>query len=176
MKGLYILASITGFLVLELWLGWYQAAAPVLSAGAFYLTVIYGWRLLFFPLVLAGVVMDLTLGRSFVYHAALILPGVMGLAQFWRREGNCRVLAYQMVPGGLCGLWQAGILLALESFGRERITWRLVLHNLWIAAQYTGFGVILLPVLCRIWDRIAGRLTLPRYREIQQKPAELHVS
>jgi len=126
--------------------------------------------------VLAGLILDSTLGRSFPYSATMILPGVMGLAQFWRREGNCKVTGYQTVPGGLCGLWQAGILLTMESFSREQMNWRLSVHMLWIIVQYLGFGVILLPLLCRTWDRIAGRLALPRYREIQQKPAELNVS
>lgn len=172
MQAILILLTVFGALLAELGIGRYGVAAPVLATAVFYLATIYGWRRPFLPAVFAGAVLDATLGRHAPVSVLLVLPLALGLAQFWRHEGICRYLMVQMLPGAFLGLFQAAVLLTAESFLGERFFWGLLRHNLWAALQLMVGGMVALPLVCGVLDRVARRLALPRYQEIQEQRSE----
>ncbi len=149
--------------LLELAAGLYGLPVPAVAVAVFYLAAVFGWRAAVFPALLAAAVPEILFGQ-FPVLPLLAVPGVMAMARFWRSEGNRRLLPLQAVPGAVCGLLQAAVLLPVESFGQERFFWRLLAHNLWLTLQMTAMGALLGPVFCHLLDRLAGRLGFGRYQ------------
>ncbi len=176
MQITWIILAVVVSLVLELWAGAVGLALPLLATTAFYLAVTFGWKRAFLPAATGGLVLDVTVGRSLPCMSLLVLPAVLALAHFWRREGNCRSVQIQMVPGALAGLLQAGILLTIESFAVEHLFWRLLVRNLWVSLQLTAGGMLFLPVVIWSLDSLHKALNFPRYQTIQQQRPEPHVS
>ncbi|NLF59881.1 MAG: hypothetical protein GX574_01910, partial [Lentisphaerae bacterium] len=72
--------------LLEVMLGTGGLALPCLLVAAFYFAVIRPWRRVLFPLLIAGLSVDLLFCRSFPCHLVMLPIVVMG-AQYWRRYG-----------------------------------------------------------------------------------------
>jgi len=172
MQLTWILLVVFCALLAELAAGGFGLAVPFLAVVVFYLSTVYGWRLVTVPALLAGAVLDVTLGRHAPVTALLVLPLVISLARFWRHEGVCRYLMVQTLPGAFLGLIQAAVLLSVESFMVERFFWRLLFHNLWVAAELCVAGMLALPSVCAALDWLARLLALPRYQEVQERRPE----
>ncbi|MFA4944060.1 MAG: hypothetical protein WC789_05095 [Lentisphaeria bacterium] len=160
---LWIFILLFGAAVAEGWAGGTGWALPALAVTAFYLMQVFGWRR---PLLLglfAGAIIDLGFGRPYPLTPLLVLPAIAGLATLWHRSGSRHSLAMQMLPGALCGLIQAGVILAADSFAVEPWFWRLFLHNTLLLLALAGEGMLLLPLLCLAYDHWARRLALPQY-------------
>ncbi len=160
---LWIFVLSFGAAVLEAWAGTAGWMAPLLPCALFYLAAAAtDWRRILPAALLAGAVLDIAYGRTLPVTALGILPILLCLARFWRREGNCRTVLIQIVPGAFCGLVQ-GVLLSALSFQQENQFWRLFAHNLWLTLGLAAQGAVLLPLACLLLDPSARQLTLPPY-------------
>lgn len=176
MHTLWVAAVLFVALILELWAGAAGVPVPALALAAFYLAMGFRGARVLLPALAAGLALDLALGRAVPATAGLIVPGAMLLATFWRREGICRDLYAQAAPGAVLGLVQAALLLLLISLPSEPLTPHLLLHGAWLALRCGLAAALLLPLACGALDALARRLSLPRYRDAQQHPLDLHAA
>ena len=175
MRGWFLSVCAALGLVVELWAGGGNWLLPMWSVTAFYATVVYGWRWSFFPWAVAGLVLDVTYGRAFPVTTVVLLPLALLLARFWRREGNCRLLGVQAIPGAILGMVLCLPALWWESCRPENImSWRLMLHAGFLGLQWVAGSALLLPAVCWTLYRAAKPLNLPRYQDIQQRRADPH--
>jgi hypothetical protein len=158
--------------LVEVILGTRGLAMPCLLVTAFYFAVIRPWQRVLFPLLAAGVAVDLLFGRSFPCH--LVMLGIVFAgAQYWRRHGDLRSLAVQAFPGLFVGL-VAGMGLLLYMAFRQGVA---VLQDgrwcvTWLAGQAL-WGVALLPVLCWCGDGAARLLAVRRYGRVSPYQIQL---
>ncbi|MFA5206034.1 MAG: hypothetical protein WC708_16680 [Lentisphaeria bacterium] len=175
MRGLFLSVCAAGGLVVELWAGSGNWLLPAWSVTAFYATVVHDWRLSFFPWAIAGLILDVAYGRAFPVTAVLLLPLAVLLARFWRREGYCRSIPTQAIPGAVLGLALCMPALWWEGCRPEnQLGWRLMLHMGFLGLQWMVGSALLLPAVCWGLDKLAARLSLPRYQSIQQRRIEPH--
>jgi hypothetical protein len=165
MLALAIVVIMFAALLTELWAGAHNGCLPAVAVAGFYVTVAWGWRVTFLPLLLTATIIDATLGRHFPVSALLLAPAILLFARFWRREGNCRPPGIQFIPGALIGCMQGVLLLVNESLLAERLFWRLLVQDMWYWCQYTVGGALLLITACTVLDPVARMLALPVYIE-----------
>ena len=151
--------------LLEVMLGTRGLAMPCLLTAAFYFAVIRPWSRVLFPLLAAGLSVDLLFGRTFPCHLVMLPLVIMG-GQYWRRYGDLRSLMVQVLPGLYVGM-VAGVGLLLYMVFRQGaavltdVRWSVF----WLAGQTLG-GAVLLPLGCCLGDTIARLLAIRRYARI----------
>ena len=175
MKFLWISISVLAALVAEAGVSAYGVALPVTAAAVFYLAVVFGWRVLLAPALLAAVALEVLYGRR--YGVTLVAAAAtLAVAAVWRREGNCRSRLTQAAPGAIIGAANALVLLSCQCLLVERPSAGLAWHSAWVGGQWVGGGALLLPLICTGSDRLARRFGLPQYRQAQQQPSQPHAS
>jgi hypothetical protein len=159
---------------LEILVGTAGLPLPVLAATAFYLTAVFGWRPMLVPALACGTALDLAFGHVGP-TAVLALVLVMALAGFWRRQGDCRSLPLQAVPGALVGIAYGGVLILCGKALSGPLSLGLLLHSVLMLLGVLVLGAGLQPLLCHALDRLALQLHLPRYLEIQRSGVQPRV-
>jgi len=151
--------------LVEVMLGTRGLALPCLLVVAFYFAVLRPWRRVLFPLLVAGLLVDLLFGRSFPCHLVMLPIVILG-GQYWRRYGELRSVVVQVLPGLGVGL-VAGLVLLLHMIFQPGgavladVRWCVF----WLAGQALG-GAVLLPLLCWGGDRQARLLAVRRYARV----------
>ena len=153
--------------LLELIIGSFGIALPLVVSTTMYFTVVAGWRRTLLPALAVAVVVDVVLARAFPATPATVLAAML-LALFWKRRGDCQHAIGQVIPGALCGL-SSGLIMALVlGAWLERWSFSLLLHTGVLLAHFVLGGVLLYPLLCCKLDNAAAAMNLPLYRNSQQ--------
>lgn len=154
-------------MLLETVLSTHGVAVPAVHAVAFYLVVAYGWQRVLVPTAVAGMMLDVVLGRVFPC-SLLALPLVMVMALFWRRQGDCRHRALQVIPGALVGLVTGTVAVACERALPAQFNGQLVLGLAALILRVALGGAVALPVLAWALDGVARRLAVCDYSNVQE--------
>lgn len=158
--------------LLEVMLGTGGLALPCLLVAAFYFAVIRPWRRVLFPLLIAGLSVDLLFCRSFPCHLVMLPIVVMG-AQYWRRYGELRTVIVQALPGlGVGMVADLALLLYMVFRQGAAVLFDVRWCVLWVAGQGLG-GAVLLPLLCWVGDRQARLLAVRRYAQVSPYQIQL---
>ena len=166
MLTVWLLCSIFLALVAEVILGNHGLRVPLFALAAFYVTVVHGWRRPLVWLLLLGTCLDLAYGRSFP-ASLLALPAVLPVAMFWRRHGDCRHAAAQVLAGAAVGLLSA--LAAVLGLVLPGARWDAALGGEVILMLVEGAlaGGLILPLLCLGLDAVAEAMVFDRYQQVR---------
>lgn len=154
---------------IELVAGSHGVVLPLFAAVAFCLLVAQGARRALPVLILVGAVLDLAYGRPLPAQAVLLVL-LAGVADAWRRHGDCRHPLLQFVPGLAVGTLAAVVLVVLVCLpGGASLGWPVLAHYGWIAVQAVIGGTVLTPLVMALLDGGGKRLGLPLYARARNR-------
>lgn len=93
----YIFILLFLALLFQLFLGSVGIVFPLCSLIIFYLTVVYGWKIILFPAMITGAMLDLLYGRTFCL-SLITLPVVVFWAVLWVDKGIPHDIYLQFIP------------------------------------------------------------------------------
>lgn len=146
--------------MLELMFGVSGYYVPLLLLGMFYFGAFRHWRFALLAGLFIGCAVEMSYGRA-VPLSLLIMPLLTLLSKFWRWMGGTVGMLRQCVPGMFVGLigGVAGIILKHRMTGAYDGGWRLALMS-------AAAGFVLFPLMCGLFDMVAGWLALNRYTRL----------
>ena len=146
--------------MLELILGVSGHFVPLLLLGMFYFGAFRHWRFALLAGMFIGSAVEMSYGRA-VPMCLILMPLLTAASKFWRWMGGTSGMLRQCVPGMFVGLLGgiAGIVLKNRVTGTYAGAWSLAFAS-------TAMGFILLPVICWIFDTVAGWMALNRYTRL----------
>jgi len=156
---------------LELVAGLYGLCLPVFAAAAFCLLVAHGPRRSLPPLFVAGAVLDLSYARLLPAQAVLLILLAL-LAETWRRHGDCRHPATQILPGIPVGALNGAVLVLFVALPGSIPGWGAIRLQGWILLQGTFGGAVLTPLAMMLLDGGGKRLGLPLYARSRNRKEE----
>lgn len=144
----------------ELMLGISGIQAPLLVLGMFYFGAFKQWRFALLAGMSIGCIVELSYGRA-IPVCLIMMPLLTLLSKLWRWMGGTMGMLRQSVPGMIVGALGglSCMLLRMHVMGTSDGGWRMV----WLSA---AIGFVLLPLLCGIFDMVAGWLALGRYTRL----------
>ncbi len=131
---------------LELAAGNLGVPVPVLAATTLTLGIAFGGRAVPVPVVLAGVSLNVVLGRP-PLETTFPLVCVLGLALFWRTRASGRHLPAEVALGTLVGLGYVALCFAAQALGARAFSTSMVRIALAKGLIAAGFGAVLVPLL-----------------------------
>ena len=146
--------------MLELILGTSGFYVPLLLLGIFYFGAFRHWRFALLWAMFIGSAVEMSYGRT-VPMCLLLMPLLIAASKFWRWMGGTVGMLRQCVPGMFVGLLGgvAGIVLKNRMTGSYEGSW-------WLALVSAAAGFVLLPIMCGIFDMVAGWMALNRYTRL----------
>ncbi|MBR6059802.1 MAG: hypothetical protein IKP58_16665 [Victivallales bacterium] len=146
--------------IMELMLGISGIHAPLLLLGMFYFGAFKQWRFALFAGMFIGCIVELSYGR-FIPMCLLTMPLLTLFSKFWRWIGGTMGMLRQSIPGLLTGALDgfSCVLLKMQVMGTTEGCWRMV----WVSA---AIGFVFLPLMCGIFDMVAGWLALGRFTRL----------
>ena len=146
--------------MLELILGTSGFYVPLLLMGMFYFGAFRHWRFALLTGMFIGSAIEMSYGRA-VPMCLILMPLLTAFSKFWRWMGGTVGTLRQCVPGMFIGLLGgiACIILKHRMMGTYVGSWRLALTS-------SALGFILFPVVCGLFDMVAGWMALNRYTQL----------
>ena len=146
--------------MLELMLGSGGSNVPLLLLGVFYFCAFRHWRFALLAGMFIGSAVEMSYGRP-VPLCLMLMPLLTLGSKFWRWMGGTVGMLRQCVPGMFVGLLGGvgDVVLKHRVTGGYDGCWRLSL-----TAAATGF--VLFPVMCGLFDMVAGWMALNRYTRL----------
>lgn len=146
--------------ILELMLGTCGIYAPLLLLGVFYFTAFRRWRSALLAGMFIGSALEMSYGRPLPL-CLVLMPLLTMFSKFWRWLGGTVGMLRQCVPGMLVGVLGgvASVILKNRVMGTYEGSWRLVL-------MAGTLGFLLFPVMCALFDTVAGWMALNRYARL----------
>ena len=146
--------------MLELLLGVSGYYVPLLLLGMFYFGAFRHWRFALLAGLFIGCAVEMSYGRT-VPLCLLLMPLLTLLSKFWRWMGGTVGMLRQCVPGMFVGLigGVSGVILKNRMTGTAEGGWRLALVS-------AAAGFVLFPLMCGLFDMVAGWMALNRYARL----------
>ena len=146
--------------MLELLLGVSGFYVPLMLLGMFYFGAFRHWRFALLVAMFIGSAVEMSYGRA-VPICLILMPLLTMASKFWRWMGGTAGMLRQCVPGMFVGLFGgiAGIILKNRIMGTYEGAWRLGFMS-------ASMGFVLFPVMCGIFDMVAGWMALNRYTRL----------
>ena len=146
--------------MLELMLGVSGFYVPLLLMGMFYFGAFHHWRFALLAAMFIGSAIEMSYGRA-VPMCLILMPLLTAFSKFWRWMGGTVGMLRQCVPGMFIGLLGgvAGIILKHRMMGTYAGSWKLALTS-------SAFGFVLFPIICGLFDMVAGWMALNRYTRL----------
>lgn len=153
-RNLFLAGVLLILLLVELYLGSVGVVLPLTMGIFFYATVAYGWRCGLTAALIAAVITDLVLGRSF--PVTFFAAGAMAAAASRYCRDRIPDLPDVVLPALRCFCAPAGIFLLSDLWVGVPV-WQALLHLLiWIPG-----GTLLLVLECWGLDFLGDKLDLP---------------
>jgi len=141
---------------------------PLVTLTAFYCFITFRASAVVPLAVLTAASLDLILGRSLILHTGVLaLVGVA--AQQWIRRGDCTVTLLQALPGAVCALAWACIMITGESLAEENVFPELFMHNILLIIEVVIISAVLTPLGIHALDYGAAILEQPQYSNSQTR-------
>lgn len=152
---------------LDISVGSFGLTIPFLACSIFYISVVYGFKIGFIISLLAGILIDSLLGRSYLI-SPFAFTVVSIFASYWLRNGVLKLIGLQAIPGGIVALLYFGPLLLTNYFVYDSGFFLFLFKNLYLILSI-AFGMLLMPILIILLDTFSDKLGLSLYVKAQKK-------
>tara|TARA_B100000609_G_C17103678_1_gene375971 strand:+ start:317 stop:826 length:510 start_codon:yes stop_codon:yes gene_type:complete len=135
---------------------------------AFSMTVVYGWLTGMGIGALAMITTELLFGRD--GSTLWLLPVICGLAEIWRKRGDCAMAFTQWLPGLVLSLLYGAATLIQENGSVLPFAFRAPMAGaIWTLVGTVVCGAIAMPLTIWGHDWLADKLELAQYRHARLK-------
>jgi len=163
----YIFVLLFLALFLQLLLGSVGIVFPLSALIIFYLAVVYSWKVMLFPALLAGIILDLLYGRAFPL-SSVTLPVIVFFAVLWVNKGIPSDTYLQFIPAVLSALIYCFPIFVINdyvfSFGSYSVIISLILFILTLFISILVFIPLILAL-----DFLNFKLRINLYRTSQKR-------
>lgn len=166
-KIVYIFLIFFASILLQIEVGSTGFVIPFIVMAVCYLTIIFSWRSVIIPSLIAGVIIDLLYGRDPYFSAPLLLL-ILLISILWLYKGNTKSISIQILPGFLIALVYIYPSFFIPYHEHE--------HGFLQTLEKIGFFIgslilssVIFPYFVYILDRISKAFGIPIYSKAKER-------